>query len=229
MRIKQAIVAMIVCLSAVVPVCAAADQPVELVGDVIEYASKSGVITATGNVRVTQDGAVVTGTAATYNTKQKTGEITGGVTADKGDMHMTAAVVKALSGTQLTALGDVVMTKADSAIYGDRVDYDSEREVAVLPVGGRVVHPDATITADYMESFIKENRTIGNGNVHIVSQTRNIDAVSDNCEYLSAKGEQNKVILTGNAVVVQDGNTLRGNKMTLLLDDAKNVQTQPAQ
>lgn len=230
MNLKKALLITAACMAAALPVYAAdGDKPVELNGDTIEYASSSGVITATGNVRVIQDGAIMTGAAAVYNTKSSVGEVTGGVVLDKEDLHMTADTVKSLSETHISAQGSVVLTKADSTVYGSQIDYHSDREMAILPNGGRVVNPDAEITADYMESFVKEDRTVGRGNVHIVSSTRNLDAVGDNCEYFGGRDKQGKVILTGNAVVVQDGNTMRGNKMTLLMDEQKNVQTKPAE
>lgn len=229
MNLKKALLGTAFCLAATLPVYAAADKPVELSGDTIEYGSAAGIIKATGNVRLVQDGAVLTGAAAVYNTKNYVGEVTGGVVLDKEDLHMTAAVVKAHSQTQLSAEGNVVLTKADSTVYGPKLTYDSAAETAVLPDGGRIVNPDADITADYLESFIEEERTVGRGNVHIVSGTRNMDAVSDACEYFGGKGQQGKVVLTGNAVVVQDGNRLSGNRLTLLLDEQKDVQVQPTE
>jgi lipopolysaccharide export system protein LptA len=228
-KLKQAALAGLVILSMSLPTYAEENKPAELIGDTIEYVSKTGVITATGNVRMMQDGAVATGAAATYDTKKKTGEITGGVVFDKEDLHMTAEALRAVSENHLTAVGDVVLTKADSTAYGSVIDYYSDADKAVMPNGGRLVSPDATITADYMESFVKEDRAVANGSVHIVSDTKNIDATGDNCEYFGSKETQGKAILTGNAVVVQDGNTIRGNRITILLDDSKNVQAKNAE
>ena len=55
--------------------------------------------------------------------------------------------------------------------------------------------------------------------MHIVSDARKLDAVSDHAVYYGSKEQQGKTILTGNARAVQDGNVLTGNTLTLYMDN----------
>ena len=75
------------------------------------------------------------------------------------------------------------------------------------------------MTADKIEAFIKENSATGTGSVHIVSQVRKLDATANMATYYGEPQGQSKVILSGNARAVQDGNVLVGETLTLRLDD----------
>lgn len=198
---------------------AADSKPVELNANTVEYDTQTGLITATGSVKMIQDGAVLTGASAQYNSKTQEGFVTGGVVADKADMHMTAATIKTSGANHMIATGNVVVVKADKTLTGPQIDYYPDTDYAVIESNARVTMTDGTFTSDRMEAYLKENRLIGTGNVHIVSPPRNLDAVGDQATYYGQ--DDGKVILTGNAVATQNNNTLRSNKLTIYLAGGK--------
>ncbi|MGL5512351.1 MAG: LptA/OstA family protein [Sporomusa sp.] len=197
-----------------------AKTPVEITADSIDYDSASGLMQATGDVRITQGAAVITAKAAVYNTKSQEGHLTGGVNAVNQDATLTADEVKTYkNNTQLIALGGAVLTKGDSRLSGPTVEYNSETQYALVPANGKIEMNDGTMTADKIEAFIAENRAIGAGSVHIVSAVRKLDATADMATYYGQPKGQSKVILSGNARVLQDGNVLTGELLTLRLDE----------
>ncbi len=222
-RTSKTLVVAVVCLSLFLGsgiVTAANGGAVELVGDVIEYDSVQGIMTAQGNVRLTQDGAVMTGTNAQYDTKNKEAFITGGVRYAKEDVTLTAFQVRSYQDTHLVADGDAVLTKGANALHGPQIEYYSDRQYALVNGTGRLDMPDGSMTANRLEAYLAEDKGIGTGNVHIVGTARNLDAVSEQAVYYGIKGEvPGKIVLTGSPRVVQDGNVLTGNTMTIYLDE----------
>ena len=194
----------------------------ELTGDVIEYDSVQGIMVAQGNVRLTQDGAIMTGTNAQYNTKNKEASITGGVHYTKDDLSLDAYQVRSFQDNHLIADGDAVLTKGQNTLHGPQIDYYADRQYALINNGARLDMPDGSMTADQLEAFIAEDRAIGTGNVHIVSGARNLDATAQQAVFYGITGAQDapgKIVLTGSPRVVQDGNVLTGNTMTIYLDE----------
>lgn len=219
MRIKRLLAAAFL-LGALSGGALQAAAPAELTADTLEYDAETGLVEAKGSVRITQDGAVATGQTASYNTRTKESYLSGGVEVVKESMRMNAATVRALVGaTQIVAEGDVVAVKDDWVLTAPRVEYDTERQYAELPSAGRVETADGTVTADRMEAYLGEERVNAFGNVHIVSPPRNLEAFSDNATY--DKNERGKLVLSGNAVATQDGNTLRGKTLTLYLGEQR--------
>jgi len=196
------------------------NAPVEMTADTIEYDSAKGLMVAQGGVKIIQDTATITGAQAEYNTKTKEAYVTGGVKAVDGDTTLTAAEVRSYDNTHLIAAGDALLIKGDSQLTGPAIEYFSDREYALVNGWAKLTTPDGVMTAKQVEAFTREDRAIGTGNVHIVSDTHKLDATADQAVYYGAKAAQNanKVILTGNARAVQDGNTLTGNTLTIYLD-----------
>ncbi|SDF72439.1 LptA/OstA family protein [Sporolituus thermophilus] len=197
----------------------AAGSPVELAAETIEYDTAQGIAIAEGGVRITRGNAVMTGAKAEYNTKTQEALVTGNVKVVQDDATITADQVQAYQNNHLVATGGVVLVKADSRLTGPRLDYYTDREYAIVTGGARLTTKDAVMTADKVEAFIAEDRAVGSGNVHIVSEARKLDATSDQATYYGAKTGQGRVVLTGNARAVQDGNVLTGNTLTVYLDD----------
>lgn len=216
MKAKKVMAALVGCLM-LSGVLHAADQSVELSADVLEYDASTGLVKATGSVRMHQGEAVVTGQSAEYNNKTQEGKVTGGVTLHKEDMNMTCAEVRTDGASRVVADGDVVVTKGDSVLAGPRADYDMEREYVLMDSGARMTMPDGVMTSDRLEADLKENRAVATGGVHIVSAPRNLEATGDQATYEAANRGQ--VVLSGNAVATQDNNTLRGNRVTLYLGE----------
>ena len=216
--IRVALVALFSC-SAVASLQAADNKPVQLSADTIEYDSVQGVMIAQGNVRMVQENAVITGGSAEYNSKTKEAHVRGGVNLVKDDTTLVAAEVHSYNNTHMVATGDPILTKGTSKLMGPTIDYDSVKEYALVTGWASLTTDDSTITANQIESFFAEKRAIAQGDVHIVSDTRNLDAVANQAVYYGTQeGQPGKTILTGNVKAVQDGNVLTGNVMTLYLD-----------
>lgn len=209
------------CLTAVMQ--ASASEPFSLEADVIEYNSKTGQMLASGagGVKLIQGTLTLTGKAADYNTKTKAGIVTGGVKGIQDQMTLSADQVESLAGNaQMIATGDVVLVNGPDRLTAPRIDYFSDRQLAVVKQNAKLVTADGIITADRLETFFQEKRTVAIGHVKINSEQRNLQANADHAIYYGSKpGEQGKIVLTGNARAVQDGNTIAGQTLTLYLDD----------
>lgn len=209
-------------------ITAPADKPVELTADTIEYDSKAGVMTAEGSVRLVRDKAVLTGANAQYNTKSKEAFITGNVKMVREDTTLTAAEVRSYNDNYLVATGNAVLTKGENTLTGPKIEHWVDREYTLVPSSARMTMPDGWMTADKVEAFHKEDRAIAAGSVHIVSEKRDLDAVSDQAVYTGSKTEQGKVVMSGNARAIQEGNVLTGKTLTIYLDDkAMDAQGKP--
>lgn len=198
---------------------AAQNKPVELAADSIEYDSVKGIMTAQGNVRIVQENATMTGSSAEYNSKTREAHVIGGVQVVQNDATLTAQEVHSYDNVHMVATGDPILTKGTSKLTGPKIDYYSDKQYAIVNGWANLAMPDGIMTADQIESFFGENRAVAQGNVHIVSETRNMDATSDQAVYYGSKDQQGKTVLTGNARAVQDGNVLTGNSLTLYLDN----------
>lgn len=228
-KLKIFVVAILLSFGTAVAICAETDKPVELNADTIEYDSVQGIMTAQGSVRLTRDGAVLTGPSAQYNTKTKEALVTGGVKVVKEDTTLTAAEVRSYNDNYLVATGQAVLVKGDNTLAGPKIEHWTDKQYSLVTGGARLTMPDGFMTADKVEAFHNEDRAVGSGNVHIISDTRKLDATSDQAVYYGAKtGQQGKAVLTGNARAVQDGNVLTGNTLTIYLDDkAMDAQGRP--
>ena len=199
---------------------AADNKPVELTADTVEYNSQSGVINATGNVVMVQEGTRMTGAHGVYNSKTQEGTVSGNVVADKDGMHMTAETVVTDGKNHMQATGNVVAVKEDKTLTGPLIDYYTDRNYAIVPSDAKLAMQDGSIiTANRMEAYMTEDHLIGTGNVHIVSPPRNLEAFGDQLDYYGK--EDGKAILTGNAVATQDNNTLKSNRLTIYLADGQ--------
>ena len=206
------------------PTLQAAPEPAkttQLDGDVITYTSKTGIMTAKGGAKLTQGNAVMTGDSGEYNTKTKEAVMTGNVKAVKEDSTLTAAQVRSYDDMKrLVATGDALLIHKDGTAAGPRMEYFPERQYANITGGARLTNKDAVLTAKVAEAFFQEDRATADGNVHIVSEARKMDAVSDHAVYYGINGKNGKADLIGNVRVVQDGNVLTGNHVVMYLDDS---------
>ncbi len=197
---------------------AAGNQQIEMSADTIEYDAVRGVMVASGNVKIIRENASLTGAQAEYNAKTRETYIHGGVKIVKEDATLTAAEVRAYENNHLIASGQPVLTKGENRLSGPRIDYYADNGYALVEGWARMEMADGIITGNRLEAFTVDERVVIDGNVHIVSGTRKLDAVSDHAVYYGKKGE-GRAVLTGNARAVQDGNTLTGNTLTIYLDD----------
>lgn len=221
-------VAILLSLAAATGITAPTDKPVELTADTIEYDAKSGVMNAQGGVKLTRDKAVLTGASAQYNTKSKEAYVTGGVKMVREDTTLTAAEVRSYNDNYLVATGNALLTKGENTLAGPRIEHWVDRQYSLVPNSARLTMPDGWMTANRLEAFHGEDRAVANGSVHIVSDKRSLDATSDQAVYHGSKTGQGKVVMSGNARAVQDGNVLTGKTLTIYLDDkAMDAQGRP--
>ena len=209
------------CLLLMAPVISAApDKPAQLEGDVITYTSRTGIMTAQGGVKLTQGNAVLTGDTGQYNAKTTEAVVTGNVKLVKDDSTLTAAEVRSLDAMKhLIATGNALLIHKNGTAAGPRMEYFTDRQYAMISGGSRLTNQDAVITSQVSEAFFQEDRATADGNVHIVSNTRKLDAVADHAVYYGINGKNGKADLIGNVRAVQDGNVLTGNHVVLYLDD----------
>jgi lipopolysaccharide export system protein LptA len=207
------------CLLLMAPILSAApNTPAQLEGDVITYTSKTGIMTVQGGVKMTQGDAILTGDVGEYNTQTKEAVVSGNVKIVKNDSILTAAEVRSFDEMKrLLANGNALLVNRSGTAAGPRLEYFPDRQYANITGGSRLTNKDAVITSNVSEAFFNEDRITADGNVHIVSDTRKLDAVSDQAVYY---GKSAKADLIGNVRAVQDGNVLTGNHVILYLDDS---------
>ncbi|MBP2646311.1 MAG: OstA family protein [Firmicutes bacterium] len=221
MRRKLAIFVVAVIFSfSVLPILhAESSDAVDLVAETIEYDSTQGLITAQGSVKLTRDGAIVTGETATYNTKSKEAYITGNVKMVRQDTTLHAAEVRSYDNNYMVATGEARLVKGDNTAEGEKIEYWTDKAYSLITGQPKLTMPDGVMTAEKIEAYHNEDKAIGSGQVHIVSDTRKLDATADQAVYYGDKQGQGKVVLTGDARAVQEGNTLTGNTLTLQFDN----------
>ena len=214
-------------------------EPSELNADSVEYDMNSGVVTASGNVLLKHGTGRATGTQGMYNTNTMESYLIGNVIVERDDIKITCESLRNNGQGHMQADGNVhgVQTVQPNEKYpegdtrtfsGEHVDYypDDNKHV-VIPTGGLITMNDGTFTADYMEGWLDEEHYIGTGNTHATSPPRQMEAGGDKADYFGK--ENGKLILTGNAWVIQENNTVRGNKLTVYMEDNKKLQVKPAQ
>lgn len=222
---KSKLLAAVVAILLLVPATAGLQpksEPFQIQADTIDYNAETGKLLASGagGVKLTQGTLTMTGETADYNVKTRAGVMTGKVKAIQDSMTLTAEQVQARENGQMTATGNVLLARGSDRLYAPLVDYFSDRQVAVVEKDAKLITADGVITSDRLETFFNEKRSVAQGNVMIVSEQRNLQARADHATYYEAQpGQQGKIVLTGNARAVQDGNTVVGQTLTLYLDD----------
>jgi|GEM_PF-6846822 len=190
-RFKTGIIAIAILLGLTFSgsIYAAKDGTVQLTAESIEYDANQKLVQATGNVKITQAGNVLSGAYAEYRNDS-------GMAFVKGGIVFSGETIKAT---------------------GEQVEYDTNSGKAILSGQPRMEDQNgAWMTGDIIEYYAKEERAIIIGNVHIVHAGRQIEATAERGVY---SGTERKFVLTGNAQAVQEGNTLMGETLTVYLDN----------
>ena len=212
-------------------------EPAQLNADVVEYDLNSGIVTAVGNILLKQGTARATGLRAMYNTNTFEAYLLDEVIVIRDDLRVTCDRLMSNGAGHMQADGSVhgVQTVAPNEQYpngdtrtftGDHVDYyPDDRKHVVIPSGGLVTSGDGDFTADFIEGWMDEEYYVGTGNAHTISPPRQMEAGGDKIEYFGKEG--GKAVLTGNAWAIQQNNTMRGNRLTVYLDDNKNLTVKP--
>lgn len=183
--------------------------------DTIEYDMQSGDGMAKGNVVLKQDGGTATAANAEFNSKTKSGRLTGGVVADRDDSHVVCYTFVMHNEDYSSAIGDARLTKGDKTLASERVDYYKNREYAET-VGSwtRLSMADGSIL-DAVKITYDGKVGVANatGGVAISSPPRDLTASADTAVYET--NNSGYIELIGNAKATQDGNTVEGNRLRL--------------
>jgi lipopolysaccharide export system protein LptA len=84
---------------------------------------------------------------------------------------------------------------------------------AQVPPSGAI-----TLKSDVQESNAKTGVITAKGNVQINYPARRIQATANQAQYYS---RERRLIMTGNVYVLQEGNSLRAEEMTYLIDEGR--------
>jgi lipopolysaccharide export system protein LptA len=180
----------------------------------IEYDMASGDGTATGRTTIRYgDGTAVAEGGATFNSKERTGHLFGGVTASKEDNRLRSQELVLYTPDFISAMGDAVLTKGDKTLQAPRVDFHNDRKFAET-LGGyaRLSSADGNwLTAGKIVYDISTGRVNATGGVNMANSGRKMTGSGDRAVYDSH--ETGYIELIGNAKITQDGNTVTGNKL----------------
>ena len=214
------------------------DLPSEVNADAIEYDMNTGVVAAEGNVLLKHGTTKATGLHALFNVNTKEAHLIGNVIVVDEDMRLTCGALKSNGQGHMVADENVIATQtvAPNEKYpngdirtftGEHIDYfPDDRKHVIIPAGGVAKSEvEGTFTADKLEGWIDDERYIGTGNAHLISQTRNLEAGGDNVDYDGK--QEGKAVLSGNAWAYQDNNTIRGNRLTVYLADDGTLKAEP--
>jgi len=196
-------------------VAAAAPGKFTVQADELDYDMKTGVAVGKGHVILIQDGAKATANNATYNSKTKSGTLTGNVIADRGTEHISCDEFQIVNDDKCAAIGNAVLSKDGKKLYAPRVDYGKLSQYAetsgnwakLTDVDGSVLNA-VKIVYDG-----KAGIATATGGVTVNSDARKLTASADKAIYDTKK--DGYVELIGNAVATQDGNTVKGDKLRL--------------
>ena len=220
-RIKAAAAAAVFSFSMLSGVGVAADSPIELTADAIEYNAVTDMAIATGGVKVTRDGGVMTGSAATYDFKQQQVTITGGVTANKDDMSLKAEKLVATMNSEMTATGNVVATKGENVLTGPEVRYNQATSDISMPSGGTADGPQAAIRGDVLSGNLATNQYHASGDVYLNSKTNDIQSTSDEASY-TGNGQDFNFTADGNVNLRSDSRNMTGHSDHAVYNSADN-------
>ena len=180
----------------------------------IEYDMASGDGTATGRTTIQYgDGIAVAEGGATFNSKERTGHLFGGVIANKEDNRLRSQELVLYTSDFVSAVGDAVLTKGDKSLQAPRVDFHNDRKFAeTLGGSARLSSADGSwLTAGKIVYDISTGRVNATGGVTMANSGKKMTGSGDRAVYDSH--ETGYIELVGNAKLTQDGNTVTGNKL----------------
>lgn len=219
-KLKTALVVAIMSFSMINTVIAA-DTPIELKGDVIEYNAQTDMAIATGGVTIIRDGGILTGGQATYNFKTQEASITGGVTANKDDMNLKAESLISNANQEVVAKGSVVLVKADNTLTGEEIHYNQATSDISMPLGGNATGPQADIRGDVLSGNLMTNKYTATGNVYLNSKTNDVQSTSDTATY-SGNGQDFNFVATGNVNIKSPSRNIATNSDNATYNSTEN-------
>ena len=214
------------------------DLPSEVNADAIEYDMNTGVVAAEGNVLLKHGTTKATGLHALFNVQTKEAHLIGNGSVVDEDMRLTCGALKSNGQGHMVADENVIATQTVApnekypdgdvrTFMGDHIDYFPDDRKHVLIPGGGIAKSEVegTFTADKLEGWIDDERYIGTGNAHLISEVRKLEAGGDQVDYDGK--QEGKAVLSGNAWAYQDNNTIRGNRLTVYLADDGTLKAEP--
>ena len=183
--------------------------------DELDYNLQTGEGEAKGHVVLKQDGGVATANYAKFNSKAKTGTLTGNVMADRDDAHIVCNVFMAHNENDMSAIGNAVVTKQGKSLSADRIDYYKERQFAeTIGSWAKLTDVDGSVmNAAKIDYDMAKGVANAYGGVTIDSKARDLTAKADSAIYKT--DQSGYVELNGHATATQNGNTVSGDKLRL--------------
>lgn len=195
----------------------------DISADVLTYNGQTKVATAQGNVVIhANEGATMTGASGEYHFEDGSAYLTGGVHYVKGASTMSADTVHVLGDKTILGTGSVDLYDGEGqrTVRGDQVTYNPDTGYSKVDGNGYVSTPDGSLTAPLIEGNAKEIRFTASGGVQFQSETHQLTGSGDQAVYTkSPDKEDGKVVLTGNAHAVQNGNAFDGPELIFELSD----------
>lgn len=229
-RIKRLSAVLLICMTVLVLCCgtvsAAPGAKYSVDATEIEYDLDSGNGTTTGKTTIRYDGGVaVAQGGTTFNSKERTGHLYGGVIADKEDNHLQSDEFIIYSRSFVSAVGSAVLTKGDKTLQAPRVDYHEDKGF-VETLGGvaRLSTTDGSwLSAGKIIYDMKTGLANATGGVTLENTARKMTGSGDRAVYDAH--ETGYIELIGNARATQDGNTVTGNKIRVTNISGKDSRT----
>ena len=221
-KIKAALAAAVFSFSALSSIgTAAGSGPIALTADTIEYNAVTDMASASGGVTVTRDGGVLTGQQATYDFKSQQVVITGGVTANKDDMSLKADKLVSTLNSEMTATGNVVVTKGQNVLTGPEIHYNQASSDINMPYGGSADGPQAAIRGDVLSGDLATNQYHADGDVYLNSKTNDVQSTSDTATY-TGNGQDFNFTADGNVNLRSDSRNMTGHSDHAVYSSADN-------
>ena len=182
----------------------------------IEYDLASGNGTTIGKTTIQYDnGVAVAQGGATFNSKNRTGRLYGGVAADKDDNHLQSEELIMYTDSFLSAVGNAVLTKGDKTLKAPRVDYHDDKKFAET-LGGtaRLSSADGSwLSAGKIVYDMKTGVANATGGVTMANTTQNMTGSGDRAVY--DPHETGYIELIGHAKATREGNTVTGDRVRI--------------
>lgn len=201
----------------------------DITADILTYDGNSKIATAEGNVVIhANQGAVITGQKGQYYFGDRSAWLEGNVRYEKDEMVMTADKLYIYNDKTVHGTGSVYLNDRSEGrvLKGDDVTYNADTGIGKIRGGGYLEFSDASMQAPLIEGNLKQVEIVASGGVNLTSDSRQMTGYSDVATYTRSgiNGNDGKLVLTGNAHIVQNGNSFDGPEL-VIWDADKIIET----